>query len=235
MALPLGNNAEGQTSGTTLTAGNSGGGSGNAYDQVTAAGGTGGLITFDNAHAAHGTNSYKHTIGVTTDECYVMWSTATGGTFGTLYARAYIYKTANPGTNHKLISILAGSTVGARLLINTTGKLFYSQTAGTTVLTFTNAITLNAWNRLEFKVVGHTTAGVIEASLYNADSTTAVETNTSTAQNTGSTVLDRVRFGPTGTAVASVTTWMDDLGLSSTGYLGPVSSGVTDYMGMLPL
>jgi hypothetical protein len=237
-AMLLTNNAEGGTSGTGVTTGNSGSTSGNAWDQVTAAGGTAGLLTFDNAHASGGSLAYKHAIGVTTDECYFMWSTATGGTFGTLYARVYFYVTANPTTTHKLVSILGGSTVGGRISLNTAGKLIYTDTSGTTIVTFTNAVALNAWNRVEFKVVGHTTAGVLEAKLYSADSVTAIETNTSTSQNTGTTALDRIRVGPTGTPVSSVTIWTDDIGLSEAGYLGPArtpSSGDTEFIGAIPI
>jgi hypothetical protein len=236
--ITITNNANAGTDAGTVTTVNSGGASGTEWDQVTASGGTAGTIKYDASQDAGASGLCQiHAIGVTTDECYVMWNSALTATVSTLWSRLYFYVTANPSTTHKLITVQGGSTVGGRVNLTTAGKLTYTDTSGTTIVTFTNSVALSAWNRVEFKIVGHTSAGVLEAKLFSADATTPIETNTSTSQNTGTTALDRIRFGPTGTAVASVTVRMDDFGLSDVGYLGParVAGGQEILLGAIPI
>jgi len=86
-AVALSNSAEGGTDTTAVTTANSGGTSGNAWDTVT------GAPTFSATHAAHGTLCYSFPAATATN---VQWSAASIGMMATLYARLYVYPTANP-------------------------------------------------------------------------------------------------------------------------------------------
>lgn len=221
MSTPT-NSAEGGTSGTGVTTGNSGGASGTAFDQVTTS--TSCTMTFDSTNGgAHGSMAYKSLTGATAGEAYVMWTTSlVSAATATIYVRAYLYLTANPGTQTRLVRWLSVSTVRGSIQINTSGKLVTTDSSGTTVATMTNAIPLNQWVRVEGFCTGDAAAGVLECKLFTTlDSTTPLETISNSTLNTGGTI-DRVRLGQTGTGVANITYWMDDLGASDAGYLGPV-------------
>src|SRR5258706_6688481 len=164
----LTNSAEGGTSGTNVTTGNSGGASGNAWDLVTATGGTAGIITFDNAHAAHGALGYNLSIGVTAAECYLQWLASLGGTFATLYSRAYVYLTANPGATFKLIRFLTAGSANGGVTITSAGKLATLNAAGTAIATSTNSVPLNQWFRVEFDSTASATVGTLVCRLYQA-------------------------------------------------------------------
>ncbi len=218
------NDFEGGSNGVAITISNAGGAGNTQFDQVTATATC--LANFDTTHPGHGTLGMLCQTGGTTGEAYAMWSTAlTGGPFVTLYLRAYLYLTANPGTQTRLFRWLNVSTVRGSVQLTTTGKLLISDAAGTGVGTSTNSVPLNQLVRVEARCTGDAAAGVLEVKLFDSpESTTPLETVTATAQNTGGTI-DRVRFGQTGTPVASVTYWLDDLGASNADYLGPVGGG----------
>ena len=217
------NTFEGGTSGTTLTqgvAGNTGSTSGNYFDTVTIGGGA--TDAFDNTHAAHGTLSCKiATAG--SAAVYNTWSASLTNTgIPQVWVRMYLYFTANPSNTHRVFSATAGSSVAAALQVTTSGTLRWTDAAASTIFTTTTAIPLNSWFRVEGFVTGSAGAGQVSLSLYTTpDSVVPAEAFTSAAtQNTAGLVTD-VRYGVSA-AVASVGPfWMDDIGLSTTGPLGP--------------
>src|ERR1700689_2217935 len=85
------NDAEGGTSGVTVTTGNSGGTSGSAFDSVFV--GTAATLAFDNSEAAHGLLSYKVATGTTSTTSLLEWTT-TAGNQRTVWFRAYCFMTA---------------------------------------------------------------------------------------------------------------------------------------------
>ncbi len=215
------NSAEGGTNGTTVTAANSGGASGNAADSVTI--GATCTLAFDSAHAAHGALAYKVAYGGTAGNVQFTWAAAMG-TQSQLWFRLYLYFTANPGSNTPVWSCHPASGTCGRLFVLTTGKLQFNDSAGSLVIASTNTVPLNQWFRVEGFLTGSATAGQEEFKLFqNADDLTPLETQTSAANvNTNSASITTTQFGDSGTAVANVGPyWMDDLGLSSAGYLGP--------------
>src|SRR6266508_2928738 len=219
----LTNTFEGGSGGVAITAGNSGGASGTAFDQVTVSAGDG-AANFDTAHPAHGGLGMLCQTGATTGEAYVMWSAALGGTFATLFDRTYLYLPALPGTQTRLIRWLSVSTVRGSLQISTAGKLLLTDSAGTTVATSATTLPTGSQFRVEAKCTGDAAAGVLEAKIFlTPDATSPNETLTATALNTGGTI-DRVRFGQTGTAIANVSFYLDDLGAADGDYLGPASA-----------
>src|SRR5712672_1763560 len=95
MALPLANNAEGGSNGTTVSNANSGGTSGNAWDLISVV--TGGVCQFSNTSPAHGSLCYAFSTGATAGSSLIGWTTSVGTTT-TLYGRAY-YKITGTSPN----------------------------------------------------------------------------------------------------------------------------------------
>ena len=212
------NNAEGGTNGTTVTTGNSGGSSGDAFDVVTI--GASDTLTFDNAHAAHGSLSYKFISG-STSAVVLVWSTSlTGSSLTQVWWRAYYYATSH-SMAIKIVEALSGSTQRAAVSINTSGKIILQNAAGTTISTSSTTLPTSAWVRLEGFFIGSATVGQIECKIFttSADEFTPDETlTTSAAQNTGGTIT-KIQFGDSSPS-APFTNWMDDLGVSDTAYIG---------------
>jgi len=215
------NTFDGGTSGNTLTTspgGNTGGASGNAFDQVVI--GSGATDQFDSTHAAHGANSNKiATAG--SAAVYNEWSGSLLPATQTWY-RLYLYFTANPTNQHRVFAAYSSGVVAASLQVTTGGNLQWKDAGGSTIFTGSTAIPLNAWFRVEGYVIGNASTGQVSLSLYTTpDGTVPVETQASAAsQNTAGIITD-VRYGVSA-AVASVGPyWQDDIGLSETGPLGP--------------
>lgn len=221
----LTNSWEGGTNGTVLSTGNTGGLSGNAFDAVNASG-TGTTGKFSNTQAAHGSLSMQliYASGVAS-KAYVSWTTSMGAQ-SQIWFRLYVYLTAYPNAAMRLWSTdIGGVTLCSALYVNTGGTLSFNDTSAA-AFTTTNAIPLNTWYRLEGFCTGSATVGQLELKMFAGDSATPVETDTSAAtRNTGGT-QDSYRFGSlqTVTNTPALTIYYDDIGLSSTGYLGP--SGV---------
>jgi hypothetical protein len=101
------NNAEAQTSGTTVTTGNSGGTNADAFTAVT----IGGLatLTFDNAHVAHGSNAFKVAIGTSNQPTFVAWTFL--GPVTSDEGAVYNYLTANPASTIRQIAFFNGGVL----------------------------------------------------------------------------------------------------------------------------
>ena len=218
----LTNSFEGGTNGTGLSTGNTGGTSGNAFDAVNTTG-SGSGIAFSNAEAMHGTLSAKLTYAASTSSnVYASWTTSMGAQ-SQVWFRFYIYITAHPSVNLRIWqSDISAATLCSALFLTTSGTLAFNA-SGSTAFTTTAAIPLNTWYRLEGYCTGSTSTGQVSLSMYAGDSTTAVETDTSSAtQNTGGT-QNSYRYGSFAsiTETSAFSYYIDDVGLSSTGYLGP--------------
>jgi hypothetical protein len=207
------NSFEGGSSGTTITAGNSGGASGTAFTSVT------GTCTFDNAQVMHGGLAAKFVTSAST--AFVQWNSI--GNVTTLWFRLYCYLTANPAASVRVCSFqTSAATRCGTLSISTAGKLLFVDSAGTTQLTSTNSVNLNGWTRVEGFITGSATVGQEEFRLFlTPDSGIATETLTSAASLNTSGTLDQAVFGQN--ASASVTYWLDDIGVTDQGYLGPAA------------
>jgi hypothetical protein len=211
--------------GTTLTTGNTGNPSA-PFDAISALS-SGQTLASDNTHVQHGSMALKLATGVTSATCYADWSTSFAWQAQNWF-RLYLYMTANPGAAMNVLTFLQSGTSCGRIRIGTTGKVIALDSAGTTQLTSTASITLNAYVRIEGYLTGSATAGQIEFKLYNTpDSTIATETQTSgSALNTTGTP-NTSRWGLAQAVASTGPVWYDDLGLSTFGYLG-VPSAITD-------
>jgi hypothetical protein len=210
----LTNGFEGGTNGATITAANSGGGSANKFTAVSC---TGGSATYSTA-AAHGL------LGVTlasSSPCYLQWSGASVPSTSNSYGRLYLNRSANPGATQVLVKMGDASFVrDAQINIGTNGRLQLIDSANVKQVTFTNAIPLNSWVRIEWHLVNAAT-GSLQVSMYLGDSLTPIETETASGINTG-TVLGSLQVGSV-IAGAVGSTSLDDLAYGTTGPLGPAS------------
>ena len=227
--IPLTSNAEGGTTGTTVTAANSAT-SGAAFNTVAIV--ANGTLVYDNTRTAHGSLSYKVATGVTSGTVLAEWTTSLGGhPQPIVYFRQYLYYTANPASASKPFESRVGASNAGGIQVSATGLLQLFDSGFTTRATFSNAIPLNQWFRIEGYVIGHASAGAVSCSMFSPmDSVTPVETHTVTGINTLG-FLTAVFFGEMNTGANQGPFWMDDIGVSTAGPLGPAGlpSGAIFY------
>ncbi|HTW19116.1 MAG TPA: LamG-like jellyroll fold domain-containing protein [Mycobacteriales bacterium] len=213
----LANSFEGGTSGTAITAANSGGGSGNKFDSVSCTGGTATYST----NSAHGTLAAALTPG--TSPCYLQWGkTSITSTSTTSYGRSYLYLAANPAVTEEFAHLGDSSfNRDAQINISTAGKITLYDANNTKQATFTQSLPLNTWLRVEWTLVNSTTSGSLTVSVYSGDSTTPIESHTVSGINTG-TAFGSLQIGQVlSSSTAPGTIRLDDVAFGTTGPLGP--------------
>jgi hypothetical protein len=215
-------NFEGGTSGTTVTTGNSGGISGNAFDAVNI--GAGGVCAYSNTYAAHGQLSCQ--VSTISNAVACGWNTSIG-TPTQIWFRIYLYFTAAPtAADTRFFTVTnTGGTGQARFSISASSKFETLNNTGIVINATTNSVPVNKWIRVEGMAIMSATVGQTQLSVYldGADAATPTETITSAAtQNTLSGTLQSYLFGPGSGTVNVGPYWIDDIGVSTTGYLGPV-------------
>lgn len=206
MTIALSNTAEGGTSGTAVTAGNSGGASGDAFSAVGL--GSGSALTFDNAHAFSGVLSYK--IVSLTGFCSASYTIS--GSPATLYVRSYAY-----------FATLAAASIFTGVGTNYHSALFNGThwTAkawpGTTVAGTTTPTT-GAWYRIEAQFNYASSGATTVVRVYDSTGT-LLETITGTGGTIPSTTS--IVFGSAAGNGAAGNYWADNLAVSDQGWLGP--------------
>lgn len=227
------NSFEGGTNGTLLTTANTGGTSGNAFDVVNNTG-SGAVDNFDNTHTAHGTMAIKVATGVTGVQACTRWTTSVG-TVSQAWFRAYLYFTAIPTAITRFMGYAnsSGSNTCGIVAVNTSGKIQFFNASGSSIITTTNVIPLNAWFRVEGMLIGSATVGQLQLKTFTTsmDGVVPDELLTSTAtQNTfGSPGM--FSFGQVASTASVGPFWMDDVGISTLGYLGPYGSPTSPNAG----
>jgi fibronectin type 3 domain-containing protein len=215
----LSNNFEGGSNGTAITAANSGGTSGNAFNTASC---TSGTETFSNASPAHG--NLFGLLSPTTNLCYLQWNNKSVSPTTASYGRAYLKLAANPAGAFGLMRITDASSVrDVQVNLSKTGKLSVLDANGTTQVTFTQSVPLNQWVRLEWHVVS-AASGTFELRMYSGDSTTPLETHVLTGIPTG-TVIGGVQVGALSTVAGGLgtTIGVDDLAYGTNTWFGPAS------------
>lgn len=226
--LPFLNNFEEGTNGTTITTGNSGGTGQTAFNAVGI--GTGATVAYSNTQAAHGSLSAKCQVGSTSGQAYVSWTT---GSQSTIYGRMYVYLTGNvPSGGSRLVEFWNGGdqvTYCGGIAISSSNWLAIQVSAAagfTWVVDFSNTIPLNTWTRIEWKYTFSATNGSATVSMYNGDSTTPIETHTTTGQNFGASTVDTVDLGWANFTANQPALYIDDLEINSVGFPGPAVNSV---------
>ena len=158
------NSAEGGTAGVSVTRANSGGASGNAFTVLSK--GSGAILVYATAAAAHGTSGYSlH--GSSGTATLMGWN----GYSATSMAIRFYY---NPGPTlpskvMRLADIRNSTATAARVELSASNQLFIQNTAGTTLTTFPHALQANTWYRIELTISISGSAAAINAACYPAD------------------------------------------------------------------
>lgn len=216
------NTFEGGSDGTTITAANSGGDSGTAFNTVTGAS----VHEFDSAQAAHGSLSSRfNPTGGTT--AYYVWQAAMG-TLTDHYGRFYLRVAGYPSAATRVFEFRDGTGLKCGMRMGTTGKIGVVNAANSLQTETSATLSTNTWYRIEFHFVHDTsTTGQYEVRVYAGDSGSATETISGTTSDFGAN-CDRTRIGMPASAGnwGSSDIWMDDLVAGATDW--PGSAGTSD-------
>jgi fibronectin type 3 domain-containing protein len=212
----LSNGFEGGTNGAAITANNSGGASGNAFNVASC---TGGTLTYT-SNADHGTRAAA--VSTNTTPCFLQWgSTSIPTASTTSYGRMYVNLTSATGPTVALAKLANGAVArDAQIELTTAGKLAIYDANGTQRLAFTNTVP-SGWVRIEWKLVNSTTAGSLSVSMYSGDSQTPLETHTVSGINTGAS-FGALQVGSCVTTTSAPAPFrIDDVAYGTVGPLGP--------------
>lgn len=178
--------------------------------------------TFDNSRAAHMTQSALMNSGASAGTAKLTINTPY--VTATQSCRLHLYFTANPGgsTTFLYVGITAG-TLCARFHVNANGTIGIDTATGNNIVTTTNSIPLNQWIRVEVWVTGSATVGQASLSLFtNIDSSTALETITTSAVQNTTGVPGLFQFGITNVTLANNVLSIDDIAIDQgSGPIGP--------------
>ena len=203
----------GGSNGATATTADSG------FSSIVTSGGN--TVTYDSSIVRSGTSmSFLYTFAGSSGVAYGAYSTLNGAQWR---MRLYVYLTALPNVEWYLGWLSSGTTVQASVGLLATGKLVQraSGTAGTGN-SGSVVIPLNTWVRIEFAgTVG--SAGTMQSAMYSGESTTALDSLSTTGQNTGTANLVNARFGLTTTTTATGSMRLSGLavGDDSSTFFGP--------------
>lgn len=183
------NTAEGQATGTVPTTGNTGGGSGDAFQTVALAAGG---CTFSNAQAFAGNNSYNFNASAT-------GASTLGWTFtGTPSAasRAYLRLGQAPTAALDVMVFRSSGNAMKIQLQASTARILVQNTSGTTIYAGATP-ELGTWYRVEIRVVpgSGATDGTIAYALFAGASTTPIDTYSATDVNAGTALITGARYG----------------------------------------
>lgn len=220
----LTNTFAGGTDSSAVTAGNSGGASGDAFDAVH--GDFGGTVTYSAAQSIHSGLSGSMDLASAGD-AYVVWSTSlTSEGLAQVWFRMYCYIPAYAsGFSNSVFETFPSSGYGADLRIEPDGTIQFLDSNGTAQLTMSTTAPTAAWFRFEGYVIGSATAGQMQLQIFTSpDSATPTETETSgSTVNTGGLTAS-VNYGVVGQGGSggAFQIYLDGLGASSAGYIGPI-------------
>jgi len=195
MAILL-NTFEGGSDGTTITVGNSGGASGDAFA------GVGGSPAFEADATYHDAMGMK--AAESTTQRFVYWD---GLNNLVVRTSAYVqFASVAPSVACAVVQWrTAAAGVIGMIALNTNGRLI-AQVAGGGIVTGTNiaghAISANNWYRIDAEIIidgsvsadGNVAYGIYDVN--SADTDTPITTRFSGAATLGTTACDRVYFGP---------------------------------------
>ena len=199
------NGFEGQTSGVAVTTSNSAA-SGNGFTTVTP--GTGGSITYSNAHPGDGSMGIAYAQSGT-NQCY----TEDASFSSSSAARAFVfwYSGTVPTTASRIAEFRTAVGLVAAVQINAVGKLVVQDAAGAAISGMTAAAALSAgYYRVELEVFSDATAGTAAMRYYaGSQNTTPVQSLSATGVNTRGGNITSVRTGITTTTAFGSTFYAD--------------------------
>lgn len=213
----------GQTSGTAISAANSatGGNAFDAFDPTSLA--SGALREYSSTQVKTGSLAGHFVAPTAAGRSAVEWTTSMG-TLSTVWLRFYAWHASQTGglaTGSVFFRGWSATTNRCQLGLNSTGHITIYNAAATAVASTTAIVPTSSWYRVEAKI-DLSASGTYEVRYYNnaaLESVTATETISGSAVNFGGTG-DTYAFGHTTTDV-NTNVYLDDIGIDSTGFLGP--------------
>jgi hypothetical protein len=178
----------------------------NPFNQINA---TGGTSAVDNTHASQGTQSVKIT-PVSGSANSFRWTSFSSTAFATSF---YIWVDTLSSVETWICNVTAAGTRAAMLVISNSNKLRLVDTRGTAtpVWTATNTFPTGQWVRVEMYFTINATTATQSVAYYLADSTTAVDSFSSSTGQTGSTAVDTVIFGKADSGTYASAFWFDGI------------------------
>lgn len=205
----LTNTFEGGSDETAITTANSGGGSGDAFNDVLNA-------TFDTARSAHGSVACRWSVsGAASSQ--VSWLTS--GT--TWFARAYVHMTDAPPANMQLITAMDGGTIRLMVRVMTDRTVQITSSGFSSLGQSTTVLPLDSWVRVEARIQEGTGAGLCTVRIYSTDPDGTTPDETVTATSATVSTYERIRYGANFSGSQTYDLWGDDLGASDVDWLGP--------------
>lgn len=220
----LANNLNGITSGTAVTAGNSGGTSGSAFGSAFA--NTGATCTADSAAAYEGACGLQLTYSSASTSGYVSWSISAAA--GVRLSGSFFFKFST------MPSVLEGilTIASTNLKLTTTGQI--EATSVSTVDAATPALSTNKWYYIEWAFTVGTTSsnGRSELNVYDAATGyTLLKYDSGTTLNTGSSTATILQIGRAFNAASSNTLRYDLLAADNTLSTGFPGASKPAYIG----
>lgn len=208
------NNFECESDEVSITAANSGCAPNSAFtSDITV---TWGTAVYDSARFAHGAQSGRFSTAANSGASRGYVSSPTEP-----YGRAYLYLTANPPSNARFAEFYNVATLRLMLRVLSDGRVAITD-AGFTNKATSTALPLNAWHRIEWRAATGTAANLVEVRIFsgvNMDGSTPDQTISAASMTVDA--WDRMGFGVMFSSAQTYDWWIDDVGLSDTGWLGP--------------
>lgn len=223
MAL-LSNSFEGGTDGTNITAGNSGGTSGDAFAIVLATGSA--TKTYTSSNAINGSLSGRITSLNGSDTVVLGYNGFSATSFAYRFYVTFLSDTAANGASIYQTRNSSSSIGNLSMNIGLSLRATYSS-SGVTLPGSTYVVSLNTAYRIEGFIEPGATAssGHYKYAVYAGSSLTPLVSVDLTGLDLGSSALIDSRFGKTG-AAGTVDAIFDDFAISSsaTDFIGPIST-----------
>lgn len=215
--------AEGGAENVTLTAGNSGGASGDAWDTVVT--GTNATQQYKADVVLNGKRCITQFTGANSVMCYAQWTAKIAARWPagmtTNYGRCYLRFSAIPAVDTTFVEMsdAAGTTNRANIRVRSTGALRLRNAANGTVTTTATILSVNTVYRVEWRVDGSVT-GDYTLALFLGESATPLETLSGTGNFGG--VIGTYRFGFVANVANSIQYWLDGMNVNDVGLPGPL-------------
>ena len=210
------NTFEGGSDNVTISTGNSGGSSGDAFSAIFS------TPTFEASRALHGSLGMDIAIPGTATAISARWS-GLGSITGDIFLRAHIILDSLPGAPLRWGQFRTSApALGLAMTVNASGKLAFLNSSSVTISSVTSATTMPTGSFFRVEVRSNPANGDVEWRYYSdPDSTTIDETKSTTAQTIGANT-DAADFGQTSSGtLTNFNCGFDDVAVSDLGWLGP--------------
>lgn len=213
------NSFEGGSNGTTVTTGNSGGASGDAFDNAPTPG-AGGVMTYSTAQAAHGSLSMTTSTGVGSALAYAGYTLATTSADT---CRTYCRFVSLPSAQQNFVRYLSTGSQALRVNCTTSGLIEVRNAANNVVGTTTSAISAGSWFRLELQSTWSTTVGAVTLRLYLSPDSTTISDSLTLTSLVLTASANEIRYGVGSSMANAVQVWYDDLAIEGATWHGPAT------------